>query len=369
MSIQIVFVTVIATSVCVDAITINKGCSILFPKKDDRLQPLLLRNISKWTYDFFIPEGKTLNMEVKEPITFLCPSKGNVIEGVNTNMTSYECNNKELLSKNGNTVPFDSIQCKSIVKGSVITTSRRCGNNMGKIMNIGYQVTRTQFLTLFESCYDSKRVNPIYTNHTIYGQAVPALSRQSFRPPFSEEGTPYNLQFLSRGHLSPDADFIFAPMQFTTYFFVNVNPHWQSINAGNWLKIEAMVRKLAGKLKIPLQIFTGSHDVLSLPDINNNPVEIYLDSDNRIPVPKYLWKVVYNEATQEGIALIAINNPFLKSVSAHDIICPNICDEYYWDSPAFKTIHKGYLFCCNVMELKRVVPTIPNIKIRNVLSA
>lgn len=379
----------------------NGGCSIHFPKKDDRLQPLLLTNKTKWSYDFYIPNGKNLDIGIRESLTFLCSPKGNAIEGENTNLTSYPCSSADTFIQKGKNVPFDNIRCKSIVKGSTITTNIRCGNNMGRIINIGYQVTRTQFLTLIQSCYDSKAGNPLYTNHTVYGQAIPAFSAQSHRPPFSEEAIPYNLeannlykqerqkqeiaarlgstalvnkyypksQFLSRGHLSPDADFVYAPMQFTTYFFVNVNPQWQSINAGNWLAIESMVRRLAGKLKVPLQVYTGSHDVLTLPDKNNNPVELYLDFQNRMPVPKYLWKIIYNTQSKEGIALIAINNPFLSYVSDDDIICPDVCDQYYWEIAAFKTIKKGYVYCCEVQELKNVVPTIPYLNIRGVLSA
>lgn len=63
----------------------------------------------------------------------------------------------------------------------------------------------------------------------------------------------YAKTFISRGHLSPDGDFIFAHEQLLTYFFVNVAPQWQSINGGNWVRIENYVRKLATKVRFILR--------------------------------------------------------------------------------------------------------------------
>lgn len=54
--------------------------------------------------------------------------------------------------------------------------------------------------------------------------------------------------FLSRGHLAPDADFLFAAWQYATYYYSNVNPQFQTINAGSWLQFEKAVRDLAGKV-------------------------------------------------------------------------------------------------------------------------
>lgn len=42
-----------------------------------------------------------------------------------------------------------------------------------------------------------------------------------------------NTSFLSRSHLTPDADFVFSSGQFATYFYANVAPQFQSINGSN----------------------------------------------------------------------------------------------------------------------------------------
>ncbi|XP_031333972.1 uncharacterized protein LOC116163985 [Photinus pyralis] len=376
------------------------SCTISFPKGNDLLQPVVLTNRSS-VYNFAIPTGNNLIYGDLEPISLLYSPSNNHIEGTYTNLTSFLCSGGETLRSKIRTSDFESINCKSYVKAGISVTRTKCGRNLGNIINIGYQVSKKQFLTLITTCYDSSNGNALYANHTVYGQAYPAFSQQSFRPPFSEVGLPYDLkanelykqknqkqvlavllgsapaanqyytssQFLARGHLAPDADFVYAPLQFATYFYVNICPQWQSINAGNWLAIESMVRKTSGKIKQPLQVFTGTHDRLTLPDVNGNPVEVYLEKSGRIPVPKYLWKIVYNERTREGIAFVAINNPFLDEVYEDDLLCTDICDEYNWSRANFGVIKKGYVFCCNVMDLKRVVTTIPYLRLEGILRA
>ena len=54
--------------------------------------------------------------------------------------------------------------------------------------------------------------------------------------------------WFAKGHLSPDAAFIYDFEQEATYFFINVDPQFQSFNNGNWKAAEAETRKLASKL-------------------------------------------------------------------------------------------------------------------------
>ena len=51
--------------------------------------------------------------------------------------------------------------------------------------------------------------------------------------------------WFAKGHLSPDADFIYQREQDATYYFVNAAPQFQSFNAVNWRFLEEDVRKLA----------------------------------------------------------------------------------------------------------------------------
>ena len=57
----------------------------------------------------------------------------------------------------------------------------------------------------------------------------------------SRSGTNY----FARGHLSPDAAFIYDAEQDATYYFMNVAPQFQSFNNGNWKSLEMATRKYA----------------------------------------------------------------------------------------------------------------------------
>ena len=59
----------------------------------------------------------------------------------------------------------------------------------------------------------------------------------------SSSGTNY----FAKGHLSPDAGFVYNVMQDATYYFVNVAPQFQSFNNGNWKSLEYAVRDLGMK--------------------------------------------------------------------------------------------------------------------------
>ena len=59
----------------------------------------------------------------------------------------------------------------------------------------------------------------------------------------SRSGTHY----FARGHLSPDAAFVYNAFQDATYYFVNVAPQFQSFNNGAWKALEGAVRDYAAR--------------------------------------------------------------------------------------------------------------------------
>ena len=51
--------------------------------------------------------------------------------------------------------------------------------------------------------------------------------------------------YLAKGHLSPDAAFIYQAEQYATYYFINVAPQFQSFNGGNYKQLERGSREIA----------------------------------------------------------------------------------------------------------------------------
>ena len=53
------------------------------------------------------------------------------------------------------------------------------------------------------------------------------------------------MTWFARGHLSPDAAFLYDFEKFATYFYINVDPQFQAFNALNWKYAEEEARTLA----------------------------------------------------------------------------------------------------------------------------
>ena len=61
----------------------------------------------------------------------------------------------------------------------------------------------------------------------------------------------------------------------------------QTFNAGgNWMYFEIGVRDFAVERSLDLVVYTGTHEVCQLEDIDGNMVDIYLYDKDRLPVPR-----------------------------------------------------------------------------------
>lgn len=172
--------------------------------------------------------------------------------------------------------------------------------------------------------------------------------------------------FLSRGHLAPDADFIFSSGQFATYFYANVVPQFQSINGGNWVTVEMLTRRLAEQEQTQLNIYTGTFDQLALSSSSGDIVPLYIAPQLQIEVPKYLWKIVYNSRKQSAIVFVKLNNPYTNKRET-DYLCENICEEAGIERSHFGTFKRGFTYCCSYQSFLRVVSTI-ELNVRNLLT-
>lgn len=175
-----------------------------------------------------------------------------------------------------------------------------------------------------------------------------------------------NSTFLAKGHLAPNADFVYVSSKRSSYFYINAIPQWHQINNKNWKKIEFNIRNTAANLNTDFRVFTGGFGNLTLPDSNGRNKPIFL-MDYRLPAPKYIWKVVYALSNSNAIAFVTVNNPFGPIFDEDLLGCEDICEKYNWDLPDRNEVRKGFTFCCSVTVLRRSIRDIPAITVRNIL--
>ena len=277
----------------------------------------------------------------------------------------------------------DFNECNSQISGNIINRNERCANEAGELLSIGFELSDGSFVDLIDVCYNRETASTIYTKHTLNGKTINSPMKSSLRPSnFKTSEIPENISikttytklnqlkrlerilgdkmlaqgymtttFLSRGHLTPDADGIFISWQMATYYYVNTAPQWQSINNGNWKTIEGAVRRKAGQLKSDCLIFTGAHGILVL---NNIPITLH---DNGIEVPLWTWKIIKVTSKNSGIAFATLNNPYQTFKPTP--LCKDICKETKWDKSNFKDFNKGFTICCKISDLMKVIPAIP----------
>ncbi|CAH1119014.1 unnamed protein product [Phaedon cochleariae] len=378
----------------------KKGCSLnIFRNPNEKLLPLFAYNNSR-DFSFIVPEHGHINLNHGDGITLSCPGRKNSLPATKSNSGYATCIQGTTLKISKNSFDFDELLCERSVQSEVQKTEVSCGNRRGKIMNIGHQVTESYFRTLFEVCYDEEEGTTLYTMHTVNGKEIKYASKTSERPTFSTSGLGPRISanvaykkafqkstfnrllgsaqaaeryitsksFLARGHLSPDADFLFASSQFTTYYYINTSPQWQVINGANWVSLENAIRRTAEHYQDTFTIITGTYDILKLPDDDGNEISIFLVSKNKLPVPKFIWKIIYHEDSRKGIALVSLNNPFINKITQDLILCEDICEQSGWASDKWMNTTRGYVYCCDINEFTRTVRSVPRINVSGLLT-
>lgn len=194
-------------------------------------------------------------------------------------MNTMTCNSGVNFNVGGVSVNAVDLICSSGIYGDTVSSGQACGNNLGQLITLGFNLGTSGFVTYIESCYNMNTGSTLYTRHIIPGQAINCMKSiryspceqiilyvsfildsiiDSTRPSFKTTGTAPHVSpatsyttaqqkirftqllgasqaakyittssYLSRGHLSPDADGVYRSWAHTTYFYTNVAPQWQ----------------------------------------------------------------------------------------------------------------------------------------------
>lgn len=110
----------------------------------------------------------------------------------------------------------------------------------------------------------------------------------------------YTNSGYDRGHLCPAADMKFSKdAMYESFYMSNVSPQVPGFNRGIWKKLENQVRNWVQN-KDSLYVVTG-------PIFNDSTFTII--GDNKVKVPAYFYKVLYEPAHDKMIAFILPNQP------------------------------------------------------------
>lgn len=322
---------------------------------------------------------------------------GDIIELFCTSSTFATCQSNGQFLIDAVVQDFVTFTCAKLPTHSVRSTGRSCYGG-ATILEVGFDLGDGRFASIMETCHD----NIIETNHWVHHLISPANAgfQTGFPRPSFKTGGFFNSKnvdnlytknnqravfgsilgsseialelvhetgdtYLARGHQAAKADYIFGSQQDGTFYFVNAAPQWQSFNAYNWERVENSVKTMSADRGISLDVYTGTYGVVSFPDINGVPRELYLDTSSgsgQIPVPKIFYKILIEEVTGNGIAIIGVNNVHatLAEIQESYIFCNDIAAGINWINWDIHNIARGYMYACEVNEFAAVVGHLPS---------
>lgn len=390
------------------------ACSVSVNNDLGDPQPLLLKpGLTGTGHDaYYQPNpsgGDSIEFQEGETLHLACPGGELRITGATTGSETGDavCSGGKSFTINGKTVPFSQLTCTKQPFHEAKYTGVNCAGTNYKEIEVGFQIETSQrFLRVLRICFDDVAQTTIYSEFNLT-RSIGGYQSGFPRPSFIEDDF-YNLgtqkldtlysrntqrttvnalvglaagstkyvhasndYFMSRGHMTAKADFVYGAQHRATFHFVNVAPQWQTFNGANWNTLEMNVRSFAGGRDTDLVVFTGGHGVTTLPHETTGadiPLYLYRDSNGNsaIPVPQVYWKVVYDQTQKAGIAFVGINNPYHTDVS-DEIFCVSVCDQVNWLSWDSSSISKGYSYCCDVDELRQVITDIPALDVQQLL--
>jgi hypothetical protein len=343
-----------------------------------------------------IPGGSSIEM--------FC-SSGWRTPGLSSSSVIAQCVSGQQYLVNGQQIQFSQFVCNNIAEHTAQRTGNTCNGGAATLVRIGFQVG-TRFITVINVCFDEGLETTLYTQY----EMTPPNARWQInfvRPSFiegiffpgrdmnnvysaivqrarissilgsTELGAKYVQAFtdffLARGHLAARADFVNWPHQHATFYFINAAPQWQVFNGFNWERAEDSVRMLIRNRRLSLDVFTGTFGIMTLNDINGIPRQIFLtdDANNNptVPVPKIYYRIVIDRATNHGLVLIGVNNPYvtLEEIHRDYIFCHDISDQATWVNWDRFNIINGYGYVCEVNEFARVVGHLPELRVTGLL--
>jgi len=329
-------------------------------------------------------------------LDFLCPGRNVTVNTTSTGKAILvgTCVSGSTFFINGTYVDWSWLSCSDYHWRSIINTGRTCAWN-GIELDIGFEIGDGRFLTSLMVCFNPAQQIAYYTliNQTAaINQRVSASN--SISPPFRQGSGIYTIgsatsfynrtqqratintllgldnsstkyikdsddKFLSRGHMIARADGFYAAQQNATFYMQNIAPQWQTVNGGNWNRLEINLRDYVEASGTDLQFWCGVHGVTTLPhETTGEEIDLYLfvnSSMKALPVPEVYWKVVYNPLTEEGVAVIAHNNPYK---SEYKPICEDISSNLSWFT-CQSSQEEGFCYACSLTDFRKTVTVLP----------
>uniref|UniRef100_A0A6P4EZM3 Uncharacterized protein LOC108046822 n=1 Tax=Drosophila rhopaloa TaxID=1041015 RepID=A0A6P4EZM3_DRORH len=239
-------------------------------------------------------------------------------------------------------------------------------------------------MEVYRSCYDKSRYAAQFSINKVYPSRNSATRQpSSFTTDGAMTGSDAFAYFYSRiyqrfenvlgprqnyvknrlpnlfnhGHLTPNGDYSFDQLQKSTNKLRNVVPQYSNVNIGNWKNIEAWVKRLLVNRNYDvLKVCTGALGVHELQAKSGMMTPMYLLDNNRIPIPKWMYKIVSHISGQQWVVL-TYNDGLTRTQPNPSSFCNIVrCD------PDLNLRGVGFSICCRPFDfIQKNVPHLTGV--------